>query len=381
MPVSAGGETADASGLALDRRDARTGPGRASTLRRRVLIYLAPAVLIGAIGGAALIKFAPNLLFDEPSCASPVPDPDLGGCIASVPIPDIVVTITATVRLSPDGDTLLLGGPLRSDTTRVVLAEFNIAERRETWRTALDDFGPDVRVAVSPAGDKAAAWGASGLRVLNLPDGTPVTSIPAEVLGHRLFFDAAFSEDGADIVTGDASRRRSFRIKGAASESSPVPGFDRADNCQPWGHVGQSNGGSVRSRDGKTVVLLPTAIAGAPIQIGRSARSSELSAAICGTSSVGVLVGPAGWEDVTALFASFSPRNNRLAIVYAGKSPGGKWHTLIDVWDARGPMERLASFPITGNVGYRIGWSHDGRRLAAIRSIGDVTDALIYAIP
>src|SRR5262245_55747310 len=88
MPVSAGGETADAAGLALDRRDARTGHGRASTLRRRVLIFLAPAVLIGAIGGAALIKFAPDLLFDEPSCASPLRDPDLGGCIASLPIPD-----------------------------------------------------------------------------------------------------------------------------------------------------------------------------------------------------------------------------------------------------------------------------------------------------
>jgi hypothetical protein len=350
-------------------------------MRRRLLIYLAPVVLIGAIGGTALIKFAPNLLFGEPSCSSPVRDPNRGGCIASLPIPDIAVTITATVQLSPNGDTLLLGGPLRSDTTKVVLAQFNIAERRETLRTALDDFGPDVRVAISAAGDKAAAWGATGLRVLNLPGGTPVMSLPADILGHRLFFDVAFSEDGADIVTGDASRRRSFRIKGAASESSPAPGFDRTESCLPWGHVGQSNGGSVRSRDGKTVVLLPTAISGAPVQIGRSARSSELSAALCGTGSVGVLVGPAGWEDTTALFASFSPRNDRLAVVYAGKTKGGEWHSLIDVWDARGSMERLASFPITGNVGYRIGWSHGGRRLAAIRSINDATDALIYAIP
>jgi hypothetical protein len=381
MPVSAGGETADAAGLALDRRDARTGRGGASALRRRLLIYLAPAVLIGAIGGMALIKFAPDLWLDEPSCSSPLRDPNLGGCIASLPIPDIAVTITATVRLSPNGDTLLLGGPLRSDTTKVTLAEFNVAERRETWRTALDDFGPDVRIAISAAGDKAAAWGATGLRVLNLPGGTPVMSVPADVLGHRLFFDVAFSDDGADIVTGDASRRRSFRIKGAASESSPAPGFDRAESCHPWGHVGQSNGGSVRSRDGKAVALLPTAISGAPVQIGRSARSSELSAAICGTSSVSVLVGPAGWEDATALFASFSPRNDRLAVVHAGKMKGGGWRTLIDVWDARGSMERLASFPITGNVGYRIGWSHDGRRLAAIRSINDATDALIYAIP
>jgi hypothetical protein len=39
--------------------------------------------------------------------------------------------ITATVGLSPNGDTLLLGGPLRSDKTKVILAGFNVAERRE----------------------------------------------------------------------------------------------------------------------------------------------------------------------------------------------------------------------------------------------------------
>jgi hypothetical protein len=44
-------------------------------------------------------------------------------------------------------------------------------------------------------------------------------------------------------------------------------------------------------------------------------------------------------------------------------------------------MERLASFPIRGSVGYRIGWSHDARRLAAIRSTNDGINALIYAIP
>ena len=380
MPVSAGGETAAAPGLSIDRHPARSGRRNVSAMRRRLLIGLGSVVFISLVGGSAWVLLAPNLLFDRPACSSPLRDPYLGGCIASLPIPDIAVTITATVSLSPQGDTLLLGGPLRSDTAKVVLAEFSIARRRETWRTVLDDFGPDVRIAVSEAGDKAAAWGAAGIRVLDLPDGKPVMSVPADVLGSRLFFDVAFSEDGAAILTGDASRRRSFRLAATPSESSPAPGFDRTDNCRPWGHVGQGNSGSVRSRDGKTVVLLPTAMSGAPVQIGRSVRSSELSAAICGTNSVSVLVAPAGWEDVTALFASFSPRNDRLAVVYAGKTPGGEWRTLIDVWDARA-MERLASFPVTGNVGYRIGWSYDARRLAAIRSSHDATDALIYAIP
>jgi hypothetical protein len=379
MPVSAGDETADTEGLPVDRHDARTGRG-ASTLRRRLLICLALVVLIGAIGGAAWLRFGPDLLFDEPSCSSSVRDPKRGGCIASLLIPDIAVTITATVRLSPNGQTLLLGGPLRDDQTKVILAGFNIAERREVWRTPLDAFGPDIRVAVSAKGDKAAAWGAAGIRVLDLPSGTPVITVPAEVVGDHLLFDVAFSEDGDAILTGDASRRRSFRLAGAASEPSPAPGFDPVDTCRPQGHVGQGNLGSVRSRDGKTVVLLPTAMSGAPVQVGRSAPSNELSAAICGTSSVGVLVGPAGWEDVTALFGSFSPNNDRLAVVYAGKMHG-EWRTLLDIWDVSGSMERLASFPIRGSVGYRIGWSHDARRLAAIRSTNDGINALIYAIP
>jgi hypothetical protein len=380
MPVSAGGEAADTEDLSVDRQDAPTGRAT-STLRRRVLIGLALVVLVGAIGGAASIWIAPHLWFDEPSCSSEVRDPKRGGCIASLRIPDIAVTITATVRLSPNGDTLLLGGPLRNDTSKVILAGFDVAERRETWRTPLNNFGPDVRVAVSAAGNKAAAWGAAGVRVLDLPNRTPVITVPAEVLGDRLLFDVAFSEDGNAILTGDASRRRSFRLAGNASKSSPAPGFDPADGCRPRGHVGQSNLGSVRSRDGKIVVLLLTVMPGAPVQVGRSAPSNELSATICGTNSVGILVGPAGWEDVTALFASFSPRNDRLAVVYAEKMPHGEWRTLIDIWDARSPMQRLASFPIRGSVGYRIGWSHDARRLAAIRSTNDGINALIYAIP
>jgi hypothetical protein len=346
MPVSADGETADTDGRSVDREGGRTGRGKSSTLRRRILVGVALVALIGGIGGAAWIQLARNIGFDEPSCSSAVHAPQRGGCIASVPIQDIAVMITATVGLSPNGDTLLLGGRPRSDTTKVILAGFNVAERRETWRTALDGIGPDVRVAVSANGNKAAVWG-----------------------------------EASGILAGTAAERRSFRLAEAASDPSPAPGFDLADTCRPRGQVGQSNVGSVRSRDGKAVVLLPTVLAGAPVRIGGSARSEELSGAICGTSSVSVLVGPTGWSDVSAVFASFSPRNDRLAVVYAGKVPDGEWRTLIDVWDTGKSMERLASFPIRGRVGYRIGWSQDAHRLAAIRSTNDATDARIYAIP
>jgi hypothetical protein len=222
--------------------------------------------------------------------------------------------------------TLLLGGrPLRSDKTevmlarfktKVVLAGFNVAERRETWRTPLDDFGPDVNVSVSANGGKAAVWGraARHVRIVNLPGGTHIIDVPTatEVFHVGPFYDVSFSENGDAIVTGDALQRRIFRLAATASEPNRPPGFDLAGTCNPQGQVGQSNVGSVRSRKGKAVVLLPAIIAGAPVQIGQLVPSQRVSEAICGTSSVSVLVAPDGSSDLTALFPSFSPRDDRL---------------------------------------------------------------------
>jgi hypothetical protein len=234
----------------------------------------------------------------------------------------------------------------------------------------------------SANGDKAAVWGASsGVRVVDLPGGTPVINVSREALQVPVALDVSFSKDGDAILIGDALRRRSFHLAKAASEPSPAPGFELADTCSPHGLVGQSNLASVRSRDGKVVVLLPTITAGVPARFGQFARTEDLSEAICGTSAVTVLGAPAGWPDVSGLFASFSPKNDRLAVVHVG-SPNGVERTLIEIWEAGYSMKRLAAFPIRGKVGYRIGWSQDAHRLAAIRSVNNSsTEALIYAIP
>jgi len=246
-----------------------------------------------------------------------------------------------------------------------------------------DDAGAqDLEVGTGIAIDVARH-----VRIVNLPGGTHIIDVPTatEVFHVGPFYDVSFSEDGDAIVTGDALQRRIFRLAATASEPNRPPGFDPAGTCNPQGQVGQSNVGSVRSRNGKAVVLLPAIIAGAPVQIGQLVPSQRVSEAICGTSSVSVLVAPDGSSDLTALFSSFSPRDDRLAVVYGGKTPYGGWRSVIDVWnvgwDGGNWMRRLASFSIRGSVGYRIGWSQDARRLAAIRSTNDSTDALIYALP
>jgi len=81
------------------------------------------------------------------------------------------------------------------------------------------------------------------------------------------------------------------------------------------------------------VVLLPTVIAAASIRIGEFVRSQRLSELICGTDSVAVLDAPADWSHVSAEFSSFSPKGDRLAVVYAGKIPRGEWRTLIEIWN------------------------------------------------
>jgi hypothetical protein len=383
MPVSAGGETADTGGR-----------GKSSTLRRRLLVGVAFVVLvgfalvllIGSIGGATWPQLARYIGFDEPSCSSAGQDPHRVGCIASLPIQDIDVMTTGMVGLSPNGDTLLLGGPLRSDDAKVALAGFNVAERRETWRTALDGLVrgiPIINVAVSANGDKAAVWGvSSGVRVVDLPGGTPAIDVSREALQFPSVLDVSFSKDGDAILIGDAKQRRSFHLAKAALEPSPAPGFELADTCRPHGRVGQSDHASVRSRDGKVVVLLPTISSGTPVRFGQFARTEDLSEAICGTSVVTVLAAPAGWPDVSGLFASFSPKNDRLAVVYGERSPNGVERTLIEIWESGYAMKRLAAFSIRGKVGYRIGWSQDAHRFAAIRSVNySSADALIYAIP
>jgi hypothetical protein len=186
MAVSADGGTADASGA-----------GRASSmLRQPLLVGFTLVVLVGVIAGVTWIKLARGPRFDDSSCSSSVQDQRQGGCVASLPIQDIGVKTTATVGLSPKGDTLLLGGPLRGDNTKVVLAGFNVADRRETWRTPLDGIGHDVNLSVSADGGKAAVWGGPKhfVRIVNLPGGTHILDVPATPDGLYVgpYFDVSF---------------------------------------------------------------------------------------------------------------------------------------------------------------------------------------------
>jgi hypothetical protein len=178
--------------------------------------------------------------------------------------------------------------------------------------------------------------------------------------------DVAFSADEAAIVTNG---RRTYRLSEPATAT-------RLDESKCGGVVGQSNIGIVRSRDNRIVVLLLNNKE-APIRLGGNSVG-HLSQAICGAEWVVVLGTPANWPHAEAAFVSFSPNDDRLAVIHVDEG-GGRWPlTLIEIWDT-GRFSRLAAFPIRGLVGYRIGWSPDRHRLAVVRSGSDGTR--IYEIP
>lgn len=357
--------------------DRRTGRTKADTWWRWSWLGLAFAVLAGA--AVAWVGFGGDRGFAELPCRSTPSEPSVG-CIASMPVHDIVVRITNTVSLTPDGNMLLLGGALRSSGTvarrrPAVLAALNIVEKGEAWRVPLDEFDSDiVNVAVAADGTKAAVWGPL-ISIRAVPGGAKLADISVETPFTPLYYDVAFSDDGATVTTGDAARRRTYQVAAPAAEPAFAPGFATDDKC--WGLVGQSNIGTVRSRDGRAVVLLLSSLVDARLRVGEFSESKLLSEVVCGTSSVALLDSPDGWS---TLFASFSPRNDRLAIVH-GADVAGKRRTLIEIWDSGQSLKRVAAFPIRGSVGYRIGWSQDARRLAAIRSVDDRQDAMIFALP
>jgi hypothetical protein len=174
------------------------------------------------------------------------------------------------------------------------------------------------------------------------------------------------TDDGAAFVTEDAHQRRVFALSNPTSEPAIVPGFASATGCRGAGSIGQSNVGYICSRHGATTVLFSTALA-SPIRVSKISLSRWLADSICGTQSVVLLDPPTGWRHAR-IFSSFSQDNARLAVFYADMQLGRETRTLIEVWDMSGEMyaDRLAAFPISGDVGNRIAWSADGRHLAAI---------------
>jgi hypothetical protein len=326
----------------------------------------------------------------EPPCG-PLPAGTAAGCVASFPIAGIDVWPSTSIALSAQAGALLAAGPVRGDDSKQALVAYGIADGRELWRLPVE--GAKRSVAVSAAGDRAALWNPGGpaIRVLAIPDGRPVAEVPGTWLGE----DVSFAADGAAIVLGDRNARRIHRLADGAT--TPVPGFGNAECSGP---VGQSNLDRVTSRDNGVTVQVNTGSDSLSFRAGRIESAPRLARSIlCDTPGFAILPPPADRPDAYASYLSFSPGNDRLAVVYdVSTRDGGASSTVIEIRDmsarpgadeAPQPAAVLASFAIDGMVYQRLGWSADGHRLAVLHDPAPGADrpdqpelrARIYAVP
>lgn len=350
--------------------------------RRWLWGSLVATSLIG-LAGIAVWAGRPRDDLLEPVCSPPVADAQQTGCVAALPIKDIDIDISSTIGLSRDGTKLLLAGALAHDKTKFVLQALDVAERREVWRVPVEGLGFYHKLAVSGKDDRVAVWGSEPtIRIVDMQNGKPIVDLSTRSPYVPLYHDVFFSKDDAAIVVGFPSRRRLLSLSDPTAEPAMLPEFGKAESCQGLGFVGQSNAGYLRSRDGSVAVLF-SATRSTPLRAGEHLSTYQLSLYTCGTNSVVLLDAPTGWGSRAMLFSSFSQDNSKLAIVYADWELGRETRSLIEVWDMSGrDLDRLAAFPVHGDVGTRIAWSADGRKLAAIRSDrANKTEARIYLIP
>jgi hypothetical protein len=376
--------------------DIRDGEAIAARRRRfRLLGAVAIAILVvGAAGALVWQRWGDSgTRLGEPSCG-PLSTSATAGCVATFPIHGIDVWPSTTIALSPQTGTLLVTGTIGTNETQQALVGLAIADGHEIWRLPITGAKPSV--AVSAAGDKVALWSKaanSPVRILGVPDGHPI----AEIAGEGLNADAAFVADGTAIVLGARNTRRIQRFSGGSVISEPAPGFIPG-GC--GGAVGQGSSDRVVSRDNTVLVQVNTTGDSLSFRAGRIESAEGLKhTVLCDTPGFTILPAPAGWPGAAASFLSFSPDDDRLAIVYAvpplQDRDGG---TIVEIRDMSGrhqigdadtsaqPAEILASFVIDGTVHARLGWSPDGHRLAVLEDPTPGQDrqeqqARIYAVP
>jgi len=294
----------------------------------------------------------------ELPCPTPQADRGIANCSAAVTLQDAKLPVTATISLSADGTIAFV----QMDAARnspVALRGVSTRDGRELWRLPLPPSIQPHGVVFAPSGKQVAVWDKGrSVRVMSVPDGKVQSDITTETFAD---FDVSFAAEGDAIV----AHHRRYSLTDSAAPPTLEPGFRADGRCNTI--VGQSNIDTVLSRDRSLVVKMTTP--------SRYVRGTDF----CEAKTVLILDGP------EIGFLSFAPGDRRLAVAYniAGRSRSD-WWTLVEIYDTEGrsgSATRLSRIVLDGDVGYRVGWSPDGRQLAVIKIKDQVATALVYAVP
>ncbi|HKU97584.1 MAG TPA: hypothetical protein VJR58_20005 [Vineibacter sp.] len=294
----------------------------------------------------------------ELACPTPQADRRIAHCLTSVALPAANLTVTTTSGLSVDG-TVAFFQVAADRNGPATLVGVSTREGREVWRLPLPAQFQPQGVVFAPSGKQVAVWDKGRtVRVMSVPDGKVLSEITTETFAD---FDVAYTAEGDAIV----AHHRRYALADAAAPPASEPGYRADGRCNTI--IGQSNIDTVLSRDRGLVVKMT-----AP---GRYVRGSDF----CDAKSVLILNGP------EMGFLSFAPGDRRLAVSYtiAGRSKSD-WRTLVEIYDTEsrsGSANRVSRIELDGDVGYRIGWSPDGKQLAVIKVKDSVATAQIYGVP
>lgn len=321
-------------------------------------LFFGLALLVVLAGTAAWYGWRSLGAVAELPCPTQPADRGIANCLTAVTVPGANLTVTTTIGLSADGTVAYFQtGPDRAGP--VSLVGVSTREGREIWRHPLPVQAQPRGIVFAPSGGQVAVWGGGrNVRVMSVPDGKVVSDITTAAL---LDFDVSFSPEGDAIV----AHHQRYKLGDTAEAPMPEPGFRADGRCNTV--VGQSNIGRVLSRDRGLVVKMTTP--------GRYARETDF----CAAKTILPLDGP------ESAFLSFAPGDRHVAATYniAGRSRSD-WRTLVEIYDTgdrSSSATRVSRIVLDGDVGYRIGWSPDGRRLAVLKVKDSVATAQVYAVP
>lgn len=363
-------------------------------------VILVGLCVLAVVGGYAWSRLHERgSLITDPACGKA--NEAKGGCIISFPV-HAVPAVHSEITLSPSGDTLYaLDGKAHDHDSAAgsQLVAWKTSDGAELWRRAIDGYVQSL--AIAPAGDKLVAWSMDAtatIRLLSLPDGKLLGQTPPISFN---IGDVAFNDAGSEIsFTPSTDGKMTARLQDGQLMVSPVP-------LSPTGCYGNVVGfgylGEVTSRDGKVSVISVPNYSVSKFHFvwtNTSVSTKSLLDAICKAPFVAFVSPPPEWPDIAEMYATFSPDNKRLAIVYSlADTEKGYGGLVIEIRDLSHLADKgrassvplIASFPIEGSYP-DLGWSQDGHRLAVIyettasrraRGGRDLEDgqARIYSIP
>ncbi|TWT05985.1 hypothetical protein [Reyranella sp. CPCC 100927] len=318
------------------------------------------------------------VIADEATCPARDSSPAAVRCTSALKLAgDLQPYAYSNIGLAADGTLILVHMP--SFEAPKVLVGLATADFQVKWRLPLSGSNElnAPLVAIAPTADRVAVWSLDdAIRVLSVPKGTMLAEIPSRQYDPG--FDVVFSAAGDSITFGSLNGR--VQADMAAPHGLSVVAPPQARCFAAVGH-GRN---LIASRDLKTLLRAPSSL---PTTAMVDDQEQDGLTRACGFTRTIVLPHPLpSYQAARQLswnvrFMSVSPDGRRVAVVYDLLSK----MSIIEIFDLDGAGENpkpRAHVELNGEVGTRLAWSPDSKRMAVVRTIeARDSDVRLYDVP